>query len=265
MTTEYKPKQIEPAWQKRWESERTFEAKEDSPKRKCYVLEMFAYPSGKLHMGHVRNYAIGDVIARVKRMQGFNVLHPFGWDAFGLPAESAALKRGIHPAEWTNENIAVMRRQLKSLGVSYDWSREVTTCSDDYAFQEQKLFLDFYKNGLVYRKEAAVNWCENCQTVLANEQVSGGVCWRCEKPVTLKPLSQWFFRITKYAQELLDDHKELEGGWSEHILTMQKNWIGRSDGAEILFPVDGTDKKIDVFTTRPDTLWGVTFMSISPH
>ncbi|MFC2075114.1 leucine--tRNA ligase [Bdellovibrionota bacterium] len=265
MTKEYQPQQIELAWQERWEKDKTFEVTEKSDKPKYYVLEMFAYPSGSLHMGHVRNYTIGDVMARTKRMQGFNVLHPFGWDAFGLPAEQAAIKRNIHPAEWTYGNIAKSREQLKRLGIGYDWTRELATCDDDYAFQEQKLFLDLYEHGLVYKKESLVNWCDTCQTVLANEQVSSGVCWRCDHTVTLKPLSQWFFRTTKYADELLEGHKKLEGGWSDHILTMQKNWIGRSEGSEVVFPIDGSDEKLEVFTTRPDTLWGVTFMSMAPE
>ena len=263
MIKEYQPHQIETHWQERWAKEKTFEAKEGGLRPKYYTLEMFAYPSGNLHMGHVRNYTIGDVVARVKRMQGFNVLHPFGWDAFGLPAEQAALKRGIHPATWTYDNIATMKRQLQRLGMSYDWSREVTTCSDDYAFQEQKLFLDFYDRGLVYKKESLVNWCETCQTVLANEQVSTGACWRCNNPVTLKPLSQWFLRITDYAEELLEGHRQL--AWSDHILAMQRNWIGKSEGAQVLFKIDGGDDVLEVFTTRPDTLWGVTFMSIAPE
>ncbi len=224
---------------------------------------MFPYPSGKIHMGHVRNYAIGDVIARYKRMKGFNVLHPMGWDAFGLPAENAAIKQGIHPANWTYENIASMKQQLNRMGLSYDWDRELTTCSPGYYQWNQWIFLKMFERGLAYRKSSYVNWCQSCATVLANEQVIDGRCWRCDSVVIQKELEQWFFRITAYAEELLSGCASL-AGWPENVVVMQKNWIGRSVGVEVDFPVEGTDEKIRIFTTRPDTLWGATFICLAP-
>jgi len=224
---------------------------------------MFPYPSGKIHMGHVRNYAIGDVIARYKRMKGFNVLHPMGWDAFGLPAENAAIKRGIHPAKWTYENITSMKQQLDRMGLSYDWDRELTTCSPEYYQWNQWVFLKMFEQGLAYRKSSYVNWCQSCATVLANEQVIDERCWRCDSIVIQKELEQWFFRITAYAEELLRGCDSLTG-WPENVVVMQKNWIGRSEGVEVDFPVEGMDEKIRIFTTRPDTLWGATFICLAP-
>lgn len=255
---------IEKKWKKSWEERGLYKVTDATEKPKYYVLEMFPYPSGKLHMGHVRNYSIGDVIARYKNMQGYNVLHPMGFDAFGLPAENAAIDRGIHPSEWTYANIASMEEQLKELGVTYDWDREVKTCDPDYYRWTQWLFLELYKLGLVEKKEAGVNWCPSCQTVLANEQVEDGACWRCSSTVVKKNLSQWFFKITKYADRLLDDLKLLEG-WPERVRVMQENWIGRSEGAEVEFFVPVTHDTIKVFTTRPDTLFGVTYMVLAPE
>ncbi len=265
MSQKYNPKEIEPKWQKIWNENRYFNSTHKSEKPKYYVLEMFPYPSGKIHMGHVRVYTIGDVIARYKWMRGYNVLHPMGWDAFGLPAENAAVKRGIHPAKWTFSNIEEMKSQLKRLGYSLDWEREVTTCVPEYYKWEQLFFIELYKKGLVYRKKAPVNWCPSCHTVLANEQVEDGRCWRCSSEVEQRELSQWFFKITAYAEELLEYLDKLEGGWPERVLTMQRNWIGKSVGAEIDFEVEGLDKKITVFTTRPDTIFGATFMSLAPE
>ncbi len=259
----YDPERIENKWQDEWTSSRCFEVEVDPSRPKYYVLEMFPYPSGKIHMGHVRNYSIADVVARYKRMRGFNVLHPMGWDAFGLPAENAAIKNKSHPAQWTYGNIAEMRAQLKRLGYSYDWRRELATCRPEYYKWEQLFFLKFLEKGLVYRKNSPVNWCESCQTVLANEQVEDGRCWRCDSEVEQKQLEQWFLRITAYADELLDDLKMLEGGWPERVLTMQRNWIGRSVGAQVKFQVKGMDEVVEVFTTRPDTLCGATFMSLA--
>ena len=261
----YNPKEIEPKWQKRWEESGLFRVKEDPERPKYYCLEMFPYPSGRIHMGHVRNYSIGDVVARFMRMRGYNVLHPMGWDAFGLPAENAAIKHGVHPAKWTYENIDYMRSQLKKLGFSYDWEREIATCDEEYYRWEQKIFLEMFERGLAYKAKAPVNWCESCHTVLANEQVVGGKCWRCGSEVVTKELEQWFFRITAYADELLEDLKKLEGKWPERVLVMQRNWIGKSKGAEIEFEVVGLDRKIKVFTTRPDTVYGITFMSVAPE
>ena len=262
---EYIPKAIEEKWQKHWEEHRLFEVGEDPHKKKYYLLEMFPYPSGRIHMGHVRNYSIGDVLARYKRMRGFNVLHPMGWDAFGMPAENAALENKTHPATWTYDNINCMKSQLKRLGFSYDWSREVTTCDLEYYKWEQWLFLRMYEKDLVYKKWSWVNWCESCQTVLANEQVlSAGGCWRCNSAVTQKQFEQWFFKITAYAEELLERCDQLTG-WPEKVITMQKNWIGKSYGAEIIFPLENGGKPITVFTTRPDTLYGATFMSLAPE
>ena len=231
----YEPELIENKWQKEWTEKGAFNVEADESRPKYYVLEMFPYPSGKIHMGHVRNYSIGDVVARYKRMKGFNVLHPMGWDAFGLPAENAAIKHNTHPAEWTYANIDDMRTQLKRLGYSYDWRRELATCHPGYYKWEQQFFLKFLEKGLVYRKKSPVNWCETCHTVLANEQVEEGLCWRCDTEVIQKELSQWFMRITDYAEELLESLGELEGGWPERVITMQRNWIGKSIGAELDF------------------------------
>ncbi len=259
----YNPEEIELKWQQYWEERELFSTSEDD-RKKFYCLEMFPYPSGKIHMGHVRNYAIGDVIARYKRMRGYNVLHPMGWDAFGLPAENAAINHGVHPAKWTYENIDYMKKQLKRMGLSYDWTREIATCDPEYYKWNQWFFLKMYEMGLAYRKSSTVNWCPSCSTVLANEQVVDGGCWRCDTEVVQKELEQWFLKITAYAEELLEGCEKLTDGWPEHVIAMQKNWIGKSRGAEVDFPVQGSDDKIRIFTTRPDTLWGATFMCISP-
>ncbi len=264
MDLKYDPRAIEAKWQKYWQESGIFKVTEDPEKEKYYLLEMFPYPSGKIHMGHVRNYTIGDVVGRYKRMKGFNVLHPMGWDAFGMPAENAAIANNIHPASWTYENIAYMRKQLKQLGFSYDWDRELATCTPEYYRWEQWLFLKMYEKGMAYRKESFVNWCEPCQTVLANEQVEAGMCWRCGKAVRQKKLWQWFFRITDYADDLLLHCDQLPG-WPEKVTTMQKNWIGKSAGAEIRFAVEDSPEMITVFTTRPDTLFGATFMCLAPE
>lgn len=261
----YDPQSIETKWQAQWEESGAFHCDHKSDKPKYYVLEMFPYPSGNIHMGHVRNYALADVVARFKRMKGFNVLHPIGWDAFGLPAENAAIKNNTHPAKWTFSNIADMRGQLKRLGYSYDWRRELATCRPEYYRWEQLFFLRFLKKGLVYRKKAAQNWCPTCHTVLANEQVEDGLCWRCDSVVEQKDLTQWFLRITAYAEDLLADLNQLENGWPERVINMQRNWIGKSIGAEITFDIDGHDENITVFTTRPDTVFGATFMSLAPE
>lgn len=259
----YEPHVIEEKRQALWEENRSFRVTEDADKEKYYLLEMFPYPSGKIHMGHVRNYSIGDVIARYKRMRGFNVLHPMGWDAFGMPAENAAIAHGVHPAVWTSDNIAYMRKQLKRLGFGYDWEREIATCDVEYYRWEQWIFLKMYEKGLVYRKSSPVNYCVTCQTVLANEQVEGGRCWRCGEEVVQKELTQWFFAITKYADELYEYCDKLPG-WPERVLNMQKNWIGKSYGVEVDFTLeDGSPFRI--FTTRPDTLYGVTFMVLAPE
>ena len=264
MLEKYNFGEIEKKWQKKWEDQNAFKVTEDKDKEKYYVLEMFPYPSGKLHMGHVRNYSIGDVLARYKRMKGFNVLHPMGYDSFGLPAENAAIKNGTPPAEWTFANMDEMNRQLKELGLSYDWDREVATCKPDYYRWMQWIFIQFYKKGLAYKKDNPVNWCPSCQTVLANEQVVDGKCERCKSPVTKKSLSQWYFKITDYADRLLANLDELPG-WPEKVKIMQKNWIGKSHGAQITFPIDGFDKAMDVYTTRADTLYGVTYMVMAPE
>ena len=258
----YAPHEIEAKWQKYWEENKTFKVEKDDSKPKSYVLEMFPYPSGNLHMGHVRNYSIGDVIARFRTMKGFNVLHPMGWDSFGMPAENAAIKHNIPPKKWTMENIANMTRQLKALGLSYDWDREVATCKEDYYKWTQWFFELFYKRGLAVKKESAVNWCDTCNTVLANEQVIDGKCWRCDHEVVKKDLSQWFFKITDYADELLKDLSLLEG-WPERVKTMQRNWIGRSEGLEFTFEIPALNDKVAVYTTRPDTAYGVTFMALA--
>ena len=258
----YAPHDIEAKWQKYWEENKTFKVEMDKDKPKSYVLEMFPYPSGNLHMGHVRNYSIGDVIARFRTMKGFNVLHPMGWDSFGMPAENAAIKHNIPPKKWTLENIANMTRQLKALGLSYDWDREVTTCKEDYYKWTQWFFELFYKRGLAVKKESAVNWCDTCNTVLANEQVIDGKCWRCDHDVVKKDLSQWFFKITDYADELLKD-LDLLPGWPERVKTMQHNWIGRSEGLEFSFEIPALNDTVAVYTTRPDTAYGVTFMALA--
>jgi leucyl-tRNA synthetase len=264
MDPKYDPKKIEPKWQAYWESSKIFKVKEDPAREKYYLLEMFPYPSGNIHMGHVRNYSIGDVVARYKRMRGYNVLHPMGWDAFGMPAENAAIANKSHPAKWTYQNIEAMRTQLKCLGFSYDWDREIATCKPDYYRWEQWLFLKMYEKGMAYRKESFVNWCEACQTVLANEQVEAGLCWRCGQQVRQQKLWQWFFRISDYADDLLA-HCDKLPGWPEKVITMQRNWIGKSYGAQIRFPIEDRDDMIPVFTTRHDTVFGATFMVLAPE
>jgi leucyl-tRNA synthetase len=258
----YDPQAVETAWQRRWEEERAFAAIVDPARAPYYVLEMFPYPSGRIHMGHVRNYTIGDVIARQRRMAGFRVLHPIGWDAFGIPAENAAIQHGAHPAQWTDDNIASMRRQLRRLGISYDWDRELATCRPEYYRWEQLFFLRMLARDLAYKRRGLVNWCPRCETVLANEQVADGACWRCDGPVEERELEQWFLRITAYAEELLADLERLEG-WPDRVRTMQRNWIGRSEGAEIRFALEEHPGDVAVFTTRPDTLFGVTFLSLA--
>ena len=261
----YDFERVERKWQQYWEEKRIFEVECDPGKPKFYCLEMFPYPSGALHMGHLRNYSIGDLFSRYLWMKGWNVLHPMGFDAFGLPAENAALKYGVHPKKWTWDNIEHMTSQLKSMGCSYDWRRRVESCSPDYYRWTQYLFLLFLKNGLAYRKHAPVNWCESCQTVLANEQViDGGHCWRCGTLVTKRKLEQWFLNITRYAQELLDSLDELPG-WPEKVKLMQRNWIGRSEGVRLVFPVEGMATGIETFTTRFDTIYGVTFLALAPE
>jgi leucyl-tRNA synthetase len=255
---------IEKKWQEEWERAKIFKVKEDPHKKKYYVLEMFPYPSGKLHMGHVRNYTIGDCFARFKRMNGFNVLYPMGYDAFGLPAENAAIDHNIHPHKWTMEKISEMKAQQLRLGFSYDWSREVITCYPEYYKWNQWIFLKMFKKGLIYRKKAPVNWCPGCETVLANEQVKDGKCWRCESEVVEKELEQWFIKIRDYADRLLDGLKQLDG-WPENVRTMQENWIGKSYGVNVLFKIKDFDRFIQIFTTRVDTLYGVTFMVIAPE
>ncbi len=262
MEAKYDPREIEPKWQRIWEEQRIFYVSEDASKPKYYLLEMFPYPSGRIHMGHVRNYTIGDVVGRYKTMRGFNVIHPMGWDAFGMPAENAAIKARIHPATWTYNNIDQMKAQLKQMGFSYDWSRELATCDVSYYRWEQLMFLKMYERGLAYRAEAYVNWCSTCQTVLANEQVEAGLCWRCSQEVEQKEMSQWFLKITDYADELLEYCDRLSG-WPERVLTMQRNWIGKSHGAIIHFPLEDSAEPIKVFTTRQDTVFGATFMSLA--
>ncbi len=262
--TEYNFEEIEPKWIKYWDEKKCFHSKFDKNKKKFYCLVMFPYPSGRIHMGHVRNYVIGDVIARYKWMQGFNVLHPIGWDGFGLPAENAAIEKGIHPAVWTYDNISYMKKELKRVGISYDWDREFATCDEEYYKWNQWFFLKFFEKGLAYRKESFVNWCPKCKTVLANEQVIDGKCWRCDSQVEFKKLKQWFFKITEYAEQLLEHHKILEKGWPERVLVMQKNWIGKSTGIMVNFKLEN-GKDFPIFTTRPDTIYGVTFMALSPE
>lgn len=264
MDPRYYPERVEQAAQQYWEERKSFRVVEDSGRQKFYCLSMFPYPSGRLHMGHVRNYTIGDVIARYQRMQGKNVLQPMGWDAFGLPAENAAIENNVPPARWTDENIAYMRAQLQRLGFGYDWDREFATCKPEYYRWEQWLFTRLFKKGLVYKKTAGVNWCDSCQTVLANEQVINGRCWRCDGLVVRKEIPQWFMKISEYADELLANLDKLMG-WPERVATMQRNWIGRSEGVEIVFPVVGSDESLKVFTTRPDTLLGATYMAVAPE
>ena len=263
----YQPQAIEAKWQMRWDAAAVSRCPDEVTAPKFYCMEMFPYPSGRIHMGHVRVYTIGDLLARFKRMRGYQVLHPIGWDAFGLPAENAAHRHGTHPAKWTYENIGFMRQQLKELGISYDWDREFATCSPEYYRWEQLFFLWMIRDGLAYRKRAQLNWCEECQTVLANEQVNrDGTCFIHDQTrVAQRELEQWFLGITKYADELLSGHEELRGRWPENILEMQRNWIGRSEGAEIDFPLADGGGKIKVFTTRPDTVYGATFMSMAPE
>ncbi len=261
----YDPQAIEIKWQSFWEKRGYFKVTEDKGKKKYYLLEMYPYPSGKIHMGHVRNYAIGDVVARYKRMRGFNVLHPMGWDAFGMPAENAAIENNTHPAKWTYDNIDYMRAQLQRMGFSYDWNRELATCRPEYYRWEQLIFVKMFKKGLAYKKKAYVNWCDFCQTVLANEQVVDGCCWRhLDQEVNLKEMDSWFLKITDYTKELLDYCNKLPG-WPEKVLTMQRNWIGESHGAILRFPVVDFDHVIEVFTTRQDTIFGATFLCFAPE
>jgi len=261
----YDPQIIEKKWQEQWEKESIFKVVEDPHKEKYYLLEMFPYPSGKIHMGHVRNYTIGDVVARTMRMKGRNVLHPMGWDAFGLPAENAAIENKIHPAQWTYDNIKYMKAQLKRMGFSYDWDREFATCDPEYYRWEQLIFIKMFEKGLAYRRRTFVNWCESCQTVLAKEQVEDGCCWRhTGQEVTIKEMDSWFFKITDYAEEILEYCEKLPG-WPERVLTMQKNWIGKSYGAIIRFPLAGTGEVIEVYTTRQDTVYGATFLCFAPE
>ncbi len=264
MNEKYDFEAIERKWQERWAERDQFRALENPERPKYYVLEMLPYPSGALHIGHVRNYSLGDSVARFRRMQGFNVLHPIGWDAFGLPAENAAIKRGVLPEKWTLDNIAHMRIQCKRMGWSYDWSREVATCLPDYYRWNQWFFVQFYKRGLAYKRKGLVNWCEKCQTVLANEQVVNGVCWRDGSQVIQKELDQWYWKITNYAEELLADLSKL-GNWPEKVLTMQRNWIGKSEGARVSFPIADSDRSFDIFTTRVDTIYGATFVVLAPE
>jgi leucyl-tRNA synthetase len=261
----YPFREIETKWQRVWADTGLFRVREEPGRPKYYCLEMFPYPSGRIHMGHVRNYAIGDAITRYKRMRGFNVLHPMGWDAFGLPAENAAIDNGVHPAVWTYENIATMKAQMKTLGISYDWDREVATCDPEYYRWEQLIFVKMFERGLAYQKSARVNWCPSCQTVLANEQVEAGRCWRCDSEVVIKEIEGWYFKITAYAEELLEWCDRLVG-WPERVLTMQRNWIGKSEGAEFDLPVAGRPGlAIRVFTTRPDTSFGMTYAVLAPE
>jgi leucyl-tRNA synthetase len=264
MTENYDFQKIEKKWQKLWEEKEAYRTFEDDLKKKFYCLEMYPYPSGRIHMGHVRNYTIGDVISRHKVMKGFNVLHPIGWDAFGMPAENAAIQSGVHPQKWTLDNISHMKTQLKRMGFYYDWSREVNTCLPEYYRWNQWIFLKMFESGLAYRKKSWVNWCPQCQTVLANEQAAGNQCWRCASEVKQKEMEQWFLKITDYAEELLSGHEDLHK-WPEHVLLMQKNWIGKSAGAHVSFSVSGENAAIEVFTTRVDTIFGATFVAISPE
>lgn len=260
--TRYDPQALERKWQRVWEEERVFKT-EDRADRKFYLLEMFPYPSGRIHMGHVRNYTIGDALARFFRMKGYNVLHPMGWDSFGLPAENAAIKHRVHPARWTRENIENMRKELKLLGFSYDWDREISTSDPAYYRWNQWIFLKMLERGIAYRKEALVNWCPYDRTVLANEQVIEGKCWRCGTPVVQREIPSWFLRITAYAERLLEDLKKLEGKWPRRVIAQQRSWIGKSEGALIRFFVE--DTPLEVFTTRPDTVFGATFLVLAPE
>src|SRR5712692_4956350 len=269
--TDYKPQQLDTKWQQQWASTRAFEVEIDATRPKFYCLEMFAYPSGHAHVGHVRNYIIGDVCARMKRLRGLNVLHPFGWDAFGLPAENAAIKSGIHPETSTLANIAHMKGQLQRLGIRYAWEREIATCLPEYYKFNQWIFLKMFERGLAYRKRSTVNWCPSCQTVLANEQVVEGACWRCGTTVVTRELEQWFFRITEYADQLLKGLDTLSA-WPDKVLLMQRNWIGRSEGARLRFPVvpvsggkPAPGDWIEIFTTRIDTIYGATFVLLAPE
>jgi leucyl-tRNA synthetase len=262
--TEYKPQQLDKKWQQQWTAARAFEVTEDPARSKYYCLDMFAYPSGHAHVGHLRNYIIGDVMARTKRLRGFNVLHPFGWDAFGLPAENAAIKAGTHPETSTLENIAHMKGQLQRIGVSYGWEREIATCLPEYYKFNQWIFLKMFERGLAYRKRSTVNWCPSCRTVLANEQVVEGACWRCGTVVESRDLEQWFFRITAYADDLLTGLETLTD-WPDKVVVMQRNWIGRSEGARVKFPIVAGDTAIEVFTTRIDTIYGATFVLLAPE
>ena len=261
----YDFKSIEKKWQKAWDEKGQYKMDtRDTSKPKYYCLEMFPYPSGKIHMGHVRNYSIGDVVARYKKMNGYNVLHPMGWDSFGLPAENAAIKNNIHPHVWTMSNIEEMKEQLSMLGLSYDWDKEVATSTPEYYKWTQKIFLEFYKAGLAYKRKSFVNWCPSCETVLANEQVVQGQCERCDSLVEKKELEQWYFKTTEFSEELLADLDSLDG-WPEKVKLMQKNWIGKSFGANVTFQLDGSDQEISVYTTRPDTIFGSTFMVLAPE
>ncbi|MFQ5561452.1 MAG: leucine--tRNA ligase, partial [Nitrospinota bacterium] len=266
MESKYNFSKIETKWQKIWKDENLFSAREKKGAKKFYLLEMFPYPSGNIHMGHVRNYSIGDVLARFKKMNGYNVLHPMGWDSFGMPAENAAIKHNTHPSVWTRSNIDHMKEQLQGLGLSYDWGREIETCQPDYYRFSQWIFLKMLEKGLAYRKKTFLNWCEECATVLANEQVSAeGTCWRCEKVVSQREMDGWFLKITDYAEDLLQGCEEIASGWPDRVLTMQKNWIGRSVGAELDFKIVGQEESINVYTTRPDTLFGATFICLAPE
>ena len=264
MAEKYQPQKIEQKWQHRWQEQDLFRTRDDPTRRKFYYLDMFPYPSGDLHMGHMRNYIIGDVVSRYRVMQGHNVLHPMGYDAFGLPAENAAIERGVHPAKWTHQCIPSMRRQFDSLGISFDWSRQVNTCEPEYYRWDQWFFLKMLERGLAYRKTAPVNWCPDCRVVLANEEIVGGKCWRCESPAEKKDLEQWFYRITEYADRLLDD-LDLLDDWPKRVREMQRNWIGRSEGVEFDMQVEGSDAEIRVFTTRADTVYGITYMVLAPE
>ncbi|MDX1475859.1 MAG: class I tRNA ligase family protein, partial [Reinekea sp.] len=262
MEASYSPAAIERKVQQTWDEKQVFKAVVDSNKEKFYCLSMLPYPSGALHMGHVRNYTIGDVISRFQRMQGKNVIQPMGWDAFGMPAENAAIKHGVAPAKWTFENIDYMREQLKALGFAYDWSREVTTCKPDYYKWEQWFFTRLIEKDLAYKKSSFVNWCPHDQTVLANEQVHDGCCWRCDTPVVRKEMDQWFVRTTAYAEELLNELDNLPG-WPDEVKAMQRNWIGKSRGVTMQFGVKDTDDVIEIYTTRPDTVMGVTYLAVA--
>ncbi len=264
MKQRYPFEEIEAKWQRAWEEKKVFQAVDDPRKKKYYCLEMYPYPSGRIHMGHVRNYTIGDVISRFKFMKGLNVLHPIGWDALGMPAENAAIQHGVHPRQWTLDNIGHMRTQLRRLGYSYDWPREINTCLPEYYKWNQWIFLRMFERGLAFRKKSWVNWCPKCRTVLANEQAAGGVCWRCDSVVEQKEMDHWFLKITAYARELLEGHRLLEK-WPEHVLLMQKNWIGESEGALLSFPLENSSVTINVFTTRIDTIYGATFLLLSPE